>query len=151
MIFRKATAEEAPILGELRKKQLIDEGHDPTAGNMDEQLLEFFTRRINDGSMIEWVADDKGTIVGTGAIIFYDLPPAFNNVSGIKGYVANVYTDPAYRKRGIATTILEKLKDEARAKGVTMLWLGASDQGRPIYKKVGFQDTNTWMELNHLK
>lgn len=151
MIFRKALPEEARVLGELRKKQLIDEGHDPTAGDMDRQLEEFFTRRLGDGSMIEWVADDGGRVVGTGAIIFYDMPPAFNNVSGIKGYVANIYTDPDYRRRGIATTILEKLKDEARARGVTMLWLGASDQGRPIYQKVGFQDTNTWMELNHLK
>ena len=135
------------MLAELRKIQLIEEGHRPES-NMDQELLEFFTRRMGDGSMLEWVGVDGEQIVATGGIIFYDLPPTFKNKSGIRGYLCNVYTDPAYRKQGVASTMIAKLVEEAKNRGVLQLWIGASAMGKPLYLKLGFRDTGTWLEQN---
>ena len=47
MEYRLATPEEIPTLRELRKIQLIEEGHKPDI-NMDAELDEFFARRMAD-------------------------------------------------------------------------------------------------------
>lgn len=58
-----------------------------------------------------------------------------------------MYTKNAYRGKGIATTLLTKLVEEAKSLGIKKIWLGASKLGRPVYKKFGFKETDEWMEL----
>lgn len=67
MKIRKATLEDIPTLGELRKLQLIDEGYAPD-GDMDAELSAFFHKHMADGSMVEWVAEEAGEIIATGAM-----------------------------------------------------------------------------------
>ena len=147
MYYRRATINEIDILANLRKQQLIDEGMAPSS-DIDLELHNFFLRNMEDGNLIEWVAIDKEEIIATAAIIFYDFPPNFINKSGVRGYIANVYTRPEYRGRGIATDLIDKLVEEARDRGVKKLWLGASKMGRPVYLKYGFVETDEYLELN---
>ena len=147
MNFRKADFEDIPTLAAIRKRQLIDEGSEPNV-DIDSELTAFFEDGMRDGSLVEWVLEDEGEIVATGAIIFYRFPPSFTNPSGWRGYVANMYTRNDFRKWGIATQLLEKLVDEARSRGVRKLWLGASRMGRPVYQKFGFRETDEWMVLD---
>ncbi len=146
MQYRKATLEDIPTLGKLRKLQLIDEGYAPE-GDMDTELSAFFHRHMADGSMVEWVAEEEGEIIATGAVVFYDFPPAFFNPVSIRGYVTNMYTAPAYRGRGIATHMLGLVKEEAKARRVGLMWLGASKLGRPVYEKFGFHEDNSWLVM----
>ena len=147
MIYRMAAIDEIDTLAELRKQQLVDEGIS-TNKDIDAELHNFFTNKMNDGSLVEWVAEENGTIIATAAIVFYEFPPTYTNKSGIKVYITNMYTAPAYRGRGIATSLLDKLIAEAKARNVEKLWLGASKMGRPVYLKYGFEETNTFLELN---
>lgn len=149
MVYRIATMDEIAILADLRKKQLIDEGITPNK-DIDQELSEFFQRRMADNSLVEWVGIEHGSIVATAAIVFYDFPPTYTNKSGMKGYITNMYTAPEYRGRGIATLLLDKLVEEARARKVEKLWLGASKMGRPVYMRYGFHETNEWLELNDI-
>ena len=64
--------------------------------------------------------------------------PAFPD--GKTGFVMNVYTDPAYRRQGLATRLMNMMLDEAKEMGLDMVELKATDAGYPVYKKVGFQD-----------
>lgn len=146
MKIRKAVLEDIPTLAELRKLQLIDEGHEPV-GDMDAELSAFFHRHMADGSMVEWVAEEDGEIVATGAVVFYDFPPAFFDPVSIRAYVTNMYTAPAYRGRGIATRMLELVRQEAVARRAGMMWLGASQMGKPVYEKFGFQDDGSWLVM----
>ena len=146
MTFRIAGIEDIEKLSEIRKKQLIDEGQKPDV-DMDDELRRFFTDKITSGELIEWVAEDEsGMIVATAAIMFMDLPPAFTNPTGRKGYVANMYTADEYRGKGLAGKMLEILEQEARARGITKLMLHASRMGRKAYVKSGFTETDTLME-----
>ena len=147
MNYRRATINEIDILANLRKQQLIDEGMAPSS-NIDLELHNFFLKKMEDGTLIEWVAIDNEEIIATAAIIFYDFPPNFINKSGVRGYIANVYTKPEYRGRGIATSLIDKLVEEAKARGVKKLWLAASEMGRPVYIKYGFVETDEYLELN---
>lgn len=59
----------------------------------------------------------------------------------------NKYTNPAYRRRGIAYKILDLLVNEARNRNISCISLEATDMGRPLYEKYGFKKMNSEMEL----
>ncbi|MEC1069667.1 GNAT family N-acetyltransferase [Priestia megaterium] len=147
MKFRKATVNEIDQLIYLRKKQLVDEGIEPNQ-EIDTELKEFFTNKMSDGSLVEWVVEDNNEIIATGAIVFFEFPPTYTNKSGKKAYVTNMYTKESYRGQGIATKLLTKLVAEAKTAGIIKIWLGASKLGRPVYKKFGFKETDEWLELD---
>ena len=147
MNYRLSIKEDIPLLIELRKRQLIDEGQNPDV-NMDQELVKFFNNHFADNTLVEWVAEEDGKIVGTAAILFFEFPPAFTNHSGIKGYITNMYTAPEYRGQGLASELLKKVLDEARSRSVKNILLAASDMGKPVYKKVGFEEAGDWMKMN---
>ncbi|MFT4145559.1 MAG: GNAT family N-acetyltransferase [Mobilitalea sp.] len=147
MTYRIATLNEIDTLVELRKKQLIDEGISP-AEDTTEEMHKFFEKKMSDGTMVEWVVEDDHKIIATSAIVFYEFPPSFTNKSGIKGYITNMYTAPEYRGQGIASSLLDKLIGEAKERNVHKLWLGASEMGRPVYLKYGFEEKNIWLDLH---
>jgi len=144
--FRKATIMDMDDLIGLRKKQLVDEGIEPNI-DIDAELQDFFNNKLSDGSMIQWLVEEKDEIIACGAMIIYEFPPTYTNKSGKKAYITNMYTKENYRGQGIATHLLTKLVDAAKDSGITKIWLGASKLGRPVYKKFGFQETDEWLEL----
>ncbi len=147
MDYRSAAERDIPALCEIRKRQLLDEGIEP-AENIDEELHRYFAQKLSDGSLVELLAEDGGRIVATAAVAFMAFPPPYTNPSGVKGYITNMYTDPAYRGRGIASTLLRMLTDEAKKRGVTHLWLKASVHGKPVYERFGFKGSERYMELD---
>lgn len=59
----------------------------------------------------------------------------------------NMYTNPDYRRMGIAMKTLELLVAEAKEKGIKAISLEATDMGRSLYEKFGFVKMNNEMEL----
>ena len=99
------------------------------------------------GQLEEWICEDGGRIIATGAIIYYNFPPSYTNRGGLKGYVTNIYTDPDYRGRKIASKILEMLEKRMRERGVYRIWLEASVWGKPVYEKYGFSENCSIMTI----
>lgn len=60
------------------------------------------------------------------------------NPSGMSGYVLNVATDPAYRRRGYSKACMEALLGWYRSRGITAIMLHASPDGEPLYAGLGF-------------
>jgi len=56
--------------------------------------------------------------------------------------VLNVYTEPAFRNRGLARRLMHAVIDWCRAQGLASVQLHASDAGRPLYESLGFGATN---------
>ena len=146
MIKRVAIADDIPDLVMLRKKQLIDEGS-PVITDIDRELYDYFTSSLSDGSFISWVMEVDGEIVATSGVCFYALPPNFSNPTGRVAYVTNMYTKDEYRRRGIATELLGMVIDEARSRGYAIARLHASSDGKSVYEKAGFVDSEGYMSL----
>jgi GNAT superfamily N-acetyltransferase len=64
------------------------------------------------------------------------------NPDSRRAYIANIYTKPDYRSRGIARRIMNTILDWCRAEGVEGVALHASPFGRPLYESLGFEPTN---------
>ncbi len=50
----------------------------------------------------------------------------------------NMYTNPKYRRKGIAYKTLDMLIKDSKSKGIFSISLEATDMGRPLYEKYGF-------------
>ena len=61
-----------------------------------------------------------------GAVSFYKVMPTYHNPSGNKAYIMNMYTNIDYRRKGIATKVLELLIKESKNRGVTDISLEAT-------------------------
>lgn len=143
--FRRATLDDIETLSEIRKNQLQDEGQEPLS-DIDHELYHFFREKMEKEDLVEWLAEDQsGEIVATSAILLMDFPPAFNNPSGKKGYITNMYTADEYRGQGIAGKLLQKVEAEAKERGVTKLFLHASEMGRRAYIKSDYLETSEMM------
>lgn len=59
-----------------------------------------------------------------------------------------MYTNPDYRRRGIAYQTLQLLVDEAKKKEIKFISLEATEMGRPLYEKYGFVQLKDEMILN---
>ncbi len=98
---------------------------------------------IKSGEYMGWLAHIDGRVVaGAGAMLRRLLPRGNQFGFRQEAYVLNVFTEAEYRSRGIAHAVLEELIAWAREQGCVRITLHASDAGRRVYERLGFEDTN---------
>ena len=108
---------------------------------------EYYRAALQNGSHTAYLVFYNDVFVGAGGISYFQVIPTYNNQTGKKAYVMNMYTNPEYRRKGIAMKTLDLLVADAKSKGVTAISLEATDMGRPLYEKYGFVKMNDEMEL----
>jgi len=54
-------------------------------------------------------------------------------------WIGMMLVDPAYRRRGIATALMEGAMDYLRERNVRCIKLDATPEGRPVYERLGFR------------
>lgn len=129
----------------LRAANGLDADHD--LSEVAAQSRDYYRRALADGSHTGYLAFDDGRFVGAGGVSYFRVMPTCHNPTGEKAYIMNMYVRPAYRRRGIATRLLDLLVADARARGVRHISLEATDAGRPLYTKYGFIPMEHEMEL----
>jgi GNAT superfamily N-acetyltransferase len=100
------------------------------------------------GNQTTVLALDGPVPIGCATICYIDVMPTFSHPTGKRAHIMNVYTQEPYRRLGIAKKMMELLISEAKEKGVTHLSLDATEDGRRLYYKLGFSDSEEGMELN---
>ena len=86
-----------------------------------------------------WVVEDaaRGVISG-GGISLIPWPPGPRYFGNRLAFVYNVYTEPAFRGRGLARLVMAAIHDWCRAEGISSLALNASTFGKPLYDSLGY-------------
>ena len=120
---------------------------DTDMGEVERQSYLYYQKALSDGSHIAYLVFDESGCIGTGGVSFFQVMPTYHNPSGKKAYIMNMYTNPKYRRKGIAYKTLDMLIKEIKSKGISSISLEATDMGRPLYEKYGFVKMNSEMEL----
>ena len=95
--------------------------------------------RIASGAYVGRVALFEGRVVAGAGLVLLDWGPTRGNVGGVCGRVVAVFTEPALRRRGVASALVRQLMERATALGVRDLRLGASTDGASVYRALGFR------------
>jgi GNAT superfamily N-acetyltransferase len=104
----------------------------------------FIEKGLKDGSYRGFLAvTEQGEIIGGAGLAITDwlAHPAAPKQSR-RAYILNVFTAPAFRKRGIARALMQTVLDHCKHEGFISVWLHASKYGRPLYESMGFEATN---------
>ena len=143
--YEKLTEKRVDTIVELRIKQLRDEGATEEF-DLVPNLLDFYRRHLADGSFVSWLAVDGERVVGTSGMSFVEKPPYFGCPTGRIGLLSSMYTDPAYRRMGIAKELLSRVIEEARTHGCGTVHVTASDMGVLLYTDFGFEKNRNFMQ-----
>lgn len=84
--------------------------------------------------------------MGTSGMSFIEKPPYFGCPSGKMGLLSSMFTDPQYRRRGIARKLLSLVVEEARNYGCGTVQITASDMGVLLYTDFGFVKNGNFMQ-----
>ncbi len=143
--YRKLTEKELDTFIRMRIRQLREEG---AAEDIDlvPALRDYYDRHMSDGTFVSWLAVDGDRIVGTSGMSFVEKPPYFGCPSGKMGILSSMFTDPEYRRRGIARELLSRVVGEARAYGCGTVQITASDMGVLLYTDFGFVKNGNFMQ-----
>lgn len=116
------------------------------AAAWEEATRRYLLTALPGGRFHVWLASVEGEAVACSGLVPFERPPAANHLSGLEGYILNMYTVPAWRGRGLSRALMKELMAFAREAGMGRLWLHASEEGRPLYEKLGFAPNPTALE-----
>ena len=145
--IRTATQNDIELFLEIRLEVL-----QTVFGSIDEDELPIIERETRaylqgNGNYVTYLAFDGDAFAACGSVCFYRVLPVCHNPTGEKAFVMNMYTRPEFRRRGIGNLILEKLINDAKARGIQTIHLDASDIGEALYSKYGFVSSASEMHL----
>lgn len=142
--IRRAVAADAPSLAQMRAQSSYErKGGDVRVRDAYARVCaEFFASELErPQSMLRtWVATVAGTIVGGASLLIVPTMPRYGSAHARvrDGRVRDVYVVPAYRRRGIARSLMLAVLAEAKEADLDRLTLGASEMGAPLYRSMGF-------------
>jgi GNAT superfamily N-acetyltransferase len=149
--IRRATAQDADIISWHRARMVQDMGD--VSGDAFEILRGKARTRleqwIDNGNYIGWLAtpaDEPEMIVAGAGVQLQPILPHPLDVStigeGRQGTIVNVFTEPHWRRRGIASLLIKEIIIWSKKEQIDRLVLHASDKGRSIYERLGFIASN---------
>ena len=94
------------------------------------------------GPFRAWLAVDANHIVAGGAIVISSWPAHPYDLECRRATILNVYTDPEYRRRGIARKLMQTIIAWCQREGFARVTLHASEHGRHLYESLGFEASN---------
>lgn len=143
--YRKLKEKDLDIFIEMRINQLREEGAKEDA-DLRPALRDYYMRHMKDGTFVSWIAEDEGKIIGTSGMSFVEKPPYFGCQSGKMGLLSSMFTNPAYRRKGIAKELLHRVVEEAKNYGCGTVQITASDMGVKLYTAYGFVHNGKFMQ-----
>jgi RimJ/RimL family protein N-acetyltransferase len=153
-LVRRAEVADAAVIARHRARMFQDMG-DISAGTFDEFLAaskQWTERALASDEYIGWLAAPKETrdliVAGAGVQLRTVAPhpcrPPRDGAfaQGRHAIAINVFTEPEWRRRGVAGLLMGELLRWARQEKLDRLVLHASDEARSLYARMGFIATN---------
>ncbi len=143
---RFATPDDAELIANHRCWMFEDMGLD-LADNINEVYIPWVRNELTHGRYIGALIETDSKVVAGGGLWILEYPPHLNTTETTRAYIYNIYTEPAYRRRGLARRLMQILLECARERRIRHLMLHASDKGRALYESLGFEASNEMVML----
>jgi ribosomal protein S18 acetylase RimI-like enzyme len=143
MDIRALDIDDLELVCRHREEMFRDSGRsDDVLQPMTEHFRAWVRPRLLDGSYFGYAMLDGGVPVAGIGLMLIDWPPHPSHPTQDKrGYVLNVYVEPAYRKRGLARELMRLAEAEFARRGIGYAILHATAKGRPLYQDEGWAGT----------
>jgi ribosomal protein S18 acetylase RimI-like enzyme len=140
-VLRPATLEDSSIITGHRYQiyREMNFPDDPALQSMKTAFQAWVHNELGRGSYLAVLVMAGDQVVAGAGIIVSQQPPTYSNLSGLSGYLDNVYTDPAHRGQGLAKQMIEALLEQTRQRGIGMVSLHTSPKARGLYESLGFE------------
>lgn len=142
--IRSAIPADAETIAQHRRAIFVDMGESAESGldRMTVVTAPWVERKIATGVYQGWLAiAPGGSIVAGLGLWLIEWQPTMSDLSGRRGMILNVYTEPAHRRLGISRQLMKTALDWCRENHVNMVILHATEKGRPLYASFGFKPT----------
>ena len=115
----------------VRKKLVLDKA--------DRAYRKWVKSGFKNRSLLGWIVETKqGVVAGSGCIWLRPAQPRPNVKVQIQPYLLSIYTEPPFRRKGVASQVVKEAIKWCRRNGYSRLALHASKYGRGLYRKYGF-------------
>ena len=142
--YQRLTEKELDNFIDKRIHQLREEGAKEEI-DLVPALKDYYQRHMAEGTFVSWIALDGNTMIGTSGMSFVEKPPYFGCPSGRIGLLSSMFTNPDYRRKGIAKELLSRVINEAKGFGCGTVQITASDMGVKLYTDFGFKHNDNFM------
>ncbi|MEO8028397.1 MAG: GNAT family N-acetyltransferase [Bryobacteraceae bacterium] len=142
--LRRGTLADLAIVMHHRLEMFREMGStDAQLQAMEASSWPHFRERLADGRYQAWFIEDATGHAAAGVgLSLIEYVPGPRDPQPRRPLVVNVYTEPEYRRRGLARLLMDELIGWCRAQGFPSVVLHASDDGRRLYESLGFIPTN---------
>ena len=152
--IRPASLTDIDVIVRHRAEMFTEMGFlpSPLRSDLISRTLEYLRHAVPTGEYVGWMAStvDRPEVVIAGAGVqrrrilphplVVDEHPSIAH--GRQAIVLNVFTEQPWRRQGLAATLMHHVIDWARSTNIETLVLHASEDGRHLYEKLGFVQTN---------
>jgi len=98
--------------------------------------------RLKNHELMAWVVKTSdGSVAGGGCVWLEPVQPRPHRVSMVQPYLLSMFTEPDFRRRGVASMVVKEAIEWCRRNKYERLMLHASEMGRKVYSKLGFKRT----------
>jgi GNAT superfamily N-acetyltransferase len=99
-------------------------------------------KKLAAGELIGFIARSPGgDVAGSGCIWVREEQPRPTNPRQEVPYLMSMYTETAFRRKGVARLIVNRALRWCKEQKYDRLNLHASTKGRPLYESLGFEPT----------
>ncbi|MDU9389913.1 GNAT family N-acetyltransferase [Pseudomonas sp. zfem002] len=143
LTVRRVHSADGELVCRHREAMFLEAGGDAaTLQVMTEHFRPWLQPRLEDGRYYGFVLEDDGQVAAAIGLMSIDWPPhPAHPQLDQRGYVLNVYVEPAYRRRGLASKLMQLADAEFVRRGLGFAVLHATAAGRPVYAGLGWNAT----------